>query len=127
MQAKYFFISALAASLHACGTPDVIVDSSDDNHCSLLSFYFSGLAKYADAPDEQQLATKTIFEWYASKERQQAEREGVETVKRRVLSLEPVFDAIKKNPNSMTDELEACSARAQKSIGFTEFARTISL
>ena len=127
MLMKWPTVLLFATLLHACDTSKSIVDVTDDYHCTDISFYFSGLARYVNAPIEQQLATKKVFEWYANKLREKAASEGADIVKRRLVNDHSILDAVKKDPNSMTDELEKCSTRAQKSAGFAEFAATISL
>ncbi len=48
-------------------TNAVSIDPKSDIHCSVLSFYFHGLAKYNHASDKQVFATRELQDWYARK------------------------------------------------------------
>ena len=113
-------IIVIAGCGEARGT---VPDASNDLHCSVLSFYFAGLARHSGAPADQQRATAAIHEWYAAKAREvAAQRSDPNAV---LAEMEPIFEAIKQDPRSMLDELSACTDRAAADPGFDAFARTL--
>jgi hypothetical protein len=84
-------------------------DPSRDLDCSVVTFYFSGLAKHQGANAEQQRAVAAVFEFYATKVRNIAKQEGANSVAAR---MEPLLEAVKRDPMNMRDELSACTDRA---------------
>jgi hypothetical protein len=108
--------------LGGCGTATAAtLDPSDDAHCSLLAFYFNGLAEHQGAPRDQLRATKVLHEWYAAKIRQVAvkrwgDMSGYEK------EMGPLLERIKSDPKAMGDELIACTDRAMATPDFNQFA-----
>jgi hypothetical protein len=99
-----------------------VPDASNDLHCSVLAFYFAGLAQHSRAPPDQQRGTAAVHQWYASKARQVAARSSDPNAA--LAEMEPILEAIKRDPQSMLDEFSVCTDRAAADPGFHEFART---
>lgn len=110
--------------LSGCGTASAAtIDPADDVHCSVVAFYFHGLAKHHGFPDDQQRAAKGIHEWYASKMRQVAVGRwgGMAGFEKEVA---PLLETIKSDPLAMRDEMTTCTERAGRDPAFNRFART---
>lgn len=99
----------------------VQVDSTNDVHCSVLAFYFNGLAEHRSAPRNQIRATKVVHEWYGAKMRRVAV-ERWDNWAEFAKETEPVLEAVKSDPAAMRDELLACTDRAIAEPGFEKFA-----
>lgn len=108
--------------LTGCGSANAtVVDPASDVHCSVIAFYFHGLARHDSAPLDQQKATKAVHDWYSAK------IESVSTEWRRDMAraereISPVLDAIKADPRAMLDEMMACTKRAAADPGFNAHA-----
>ena len=111
--------------LSGCGAASATtLDPSDDVHCSVLAFYFNGLAKHQGAPREQLRATKVMHEWYAAKMRQIAvERWGDMAGYEKEVG--PLLEGVKSDPKAMGDEMLVCTNRAVAAPGFNQFARSL--
>ncbi|MEG3124589.1 hypothetical protein [Sphingomonas sp. GB1N7] len=121
---RNFLGAAIAMGLCACTSANAVtIDPKNDVHCSVLAFYFHGLAKHIDAPDEQVRATRGLQDWYARKMRS---AEGGRYSNPAVMQSEigPIFETIKSNPLSMQDEAKACADRASTDPEFNKFARS---
>lgn len=116
----------LSFGVAACGNANAAaLDPSRDVDCSVLTFYFKGLADHQGAPADQQHALAAMHEWYAVKTRALAvERWG--DMEGLAGEVGPLLDAIKRDPMSMLDELAACTERAVEDPDFDRFARTFS-
>lgn len=108
--------------LGGCGQTAAKVDPRDDVHCSVLAFYFHGLAKHENVPLQQIRATEGLHDWYAAKMRAKAGKrlQDFAVMDREVT---PLLDAIKADPAAMRDEARACADRAAADPGFNDFAR----
>lgn len=109
--------------LSACGAASATtVNPSDDVHCSVLAFYFHGLAEHQGVPRQHLAATKVMHEWYAVKMRQAAvERWGDMAGYEHEVG--PLLDSIKSDPKAMEGEMLACVDRATADPAFDQFAR----
>lgn len=119
---RHILSAATLIGLSTCASADAVsIDSKNDIHCSVLSFYFHGLAKHNHASDEQVFATKGLRDWYAIKMRS---AEGGRYSDPAVIQSEigPILEAIKADPLSMQDEVKACADRAVADPSFNSFA-----
>ena len=120
---RAFCLVPLSLLLTACGEADAtLIDPRNDVHCSVVAFYFHGLAKHEGAPADQQHATKVLHEWYAAKMRREA-GERFKDWQNFEREISPLLEAIKAKPTAMTDELDACLDRAIADPAFDLFAR----
>lgn len=112
----------LCLLLTACGQANATrIDPKNDVHCSVLAFYFQGLAKHQGAPRKQQQATKGLHEWYAAKMRATA-AERFKDLAGLEREISPLLEAVKADPKSMADKLGDCAKRAAADPGFDRFA-----
>jgi hypothetical protein len=104
-------LTALAsAGLAACGQAFAATpDASHDVDCSVVAFYFTGLAEHMGADPTQQRAVAAVHEWYSTKVQAIAREKGGNEVLNRA---GPVLEAVKRDPVNMRDELAACTDRA---------------
>jgi hypothetical protein len=108
----------------ACSSANAVaIDENNDIHCSVLAFYFHGLAKHEGAPAEQVRATKGLQDWYATKLRAVG---GGRFSEPAVMQSEiaPILEAIKADPLSMRGKTKACAERASAEPAFDKFARS---
>ena len=111
MQTQRILLVALASvGLTACGranaaTPDV----SQDVDCSVVAFYFTGLAQQMRVEPTQQRAVAAVHDWYSARVRAMASQEGANEVLSRA---GPILEAVKRDPVNMRDEMAACTDRA---------------
>lgn len=112
----------LPAVLGGCGQATAaVVDPENDVHCSVLAFYFHGLAKHTQAPEKQVRAAKGFHDWYAAKLREVAgERFTDPAIYEKEVG--PVLEAVKADPLAMRDEMFACIDRAEGDPAFNRFA-----
>ncbi len=112
MQAWRMSIVVLVGLLAGCAEASAATpDPSQDIDCSVVAFYFQGLAEHQGAPADQRHATGAVFKWYSARIQTVAKQEGAD----RVLSQAgPLLEAVKRDPRSMGDELLACTERAVK-------------
>jgi len=110
-------------SMAACSPATAVtIDPKNDVHCSVLTFYFHGLAVHDGASNTQIRATKGLEDWYAAKLRSHSGgRYADPTLLQRELG--PVLDTIKANPDAMRDAAKACVSRAAADPSFNDFAR----
>jgi hypothetical protein len=116
--------AAIVIGLCGCASAyAVTIDSNNDIHCSVLAFYFHGLAKHDGAPDKQVRATKGLQDWYAVKMRA---AEGGRYSDPAVMQSEigPILESVKADPVSMRDKAKACADRAVADPSFNHFARS---
>ncbi len=119
---RYLLSAATLIGLSACTSASAVsIDPKNDVHCSVLSFYFHGLAKHNQAPSKQVFATKRLQDWYAIKMRS---AEGGRYSNPTVMQSEigPILKTIKADPLSMLDEVKACADRAVVEPSFNSFA-----
>jgi len=90
-------------------TPQVRPDPSSDIDCSVVTFYFKGLADHDRAEADQRAALGAVSNWYARRAEAIAKEQGAESVLQRA---GPILDAVKAEPKAMGDELQACTDRA---------------
>lgn len=121
-----FALVFACALLSGCGGASAAtLDPSDDVHCSVLAFYFDGLARHQGAPRDQLRATKVMHEWYAAKMRDVAvERWGDMAGFEKEAG--PLLESVKADPQAMADEMLACTDRAVAAPGFNRFARGLA-
>ena len=100
-----------------------VPDASNDLHCSVLAFYFAGLAQHSGAPADQQRGTAAVQQWYAAKARELAAQRPDPNAA--LADMAPILEAIKRDPNSMLDEFSACTDRAAADPAFEVFARAL--
>lgn len=114
-------LSALAAG---CGQAEAAnPDPTRDIDCSVVAFYFKGLAEKDGAPQEQRRSTAAIHEWYALKLREiRIQRGDTQSV---LAEAAPILEAVKRDPLAALDELEACTDRAVSDPSFGSFAESI--
>jgi hypothetical protein len=112
------FICACSGSGNAA-----VVNPENDIHCSVLSFYFHGLAKHNGLSDEQLRASKGLEDWYAAKMRK-ALGEHYSDPAIMKSEIEPILEVVKADPLSMRDEVTACAKRASADPAFDMFARS---
>ncbi len=116
----------VANLIGACSpAPAVKIDPQNDIHCSVLSFYFYGLAKHDGAPDAQILATKALQDWYAAKLQSDAGNRYSDPALAKK-NIGPILDAVKANPATMRDAMRICTNRAASDPTFANFARSYS-
>lgn len=120
-------LSAIAIAsmlLSSCGQANAAtLDATDDVHCSVLAFYFQGLAKHHGFPAKQQKAANGLHDWYAAKIRSIAkERWGDMSGFEKEVA--PLLQTIKSDPLAMSDEFLACTERAAADPEFSKHART---
>ena len=112
----------LSVILSGCSSASAAtVDPKSDVHCSVLAFYFHGLAKHEGAPADQVAATKGLHDWYAIKMKEVA-GERFKDAAVFLREVEPILDAVKADPLSMRDEASACADRAAADPTFNRFA-----
>lgn len=117
-------VSLASALLSACSSAGAAtVDVKNDVHCSILAFYFHGLAKHERAPEDQIRATRGLHDWYAEKARVSSGRRFSD-LKVMQAEVEPILETIKADPNSMRDEYRGCADRAASDPQFDRFARS---
>ena len=117
-------LSLASAFLSACASAGAVtVDAKNDVHCSILAFYFHGLAKHERAPEDQIRATKGLHDWYAEKMRASS-GERFSDLKIMKAEVEPVLETIKADPVAMRDEYSSCADRALADPKFNHFARS---
>ena len=125
MRSSVCLLFASLVALAGCGQASGSVpDPSSDLHCSVIAFYFSGLAEHDGAPADQRRALAAVHEWYAAKLRQLATQRGDPNSV--LAEAEPILDAIKRDPRAMLDEHETCSERAMADPAFNRFVGTLS-
>ena len=108
--------------LGGCGAASAAtVDPADDVHCSILAFYFHGLANHQGVAGDQIEATRVLHEWYAARMRVVAADRWSDTAAYEK-EVAPLLERIKSDPQAMADEMLACTDRAIASAGFDEFA-----
>ena len=118
---------AVLIGLSACGPANAVpVDAKNNIHCSVLAFYFHGLAKHDGAPNKQIHAMKGLQDWYAIKMRSDV---GGRYFDPAVMQSEvgPILATIKADPFSMRDEVVACADRAAADPAFNDFSRSYML
>lgn len=111
--------SLLAACSEAAGAT---IDTTSDVDCSVVAFYYNGLAAHQGAPADQQGATRVIHEWYAAKLRDIVVKTG--DAQAVLAKAEPVLNAIKRDPKGMAGNLKNCADRAIGDPKFDAFARS---
>jgi hypothetical protein len=94
-----------ACSQASAATPD----TSNDIDCSVLAFYFDGLAGHTGAPPSQKRATAAVHSWYSVKVQRISQERGAHAVLSRA---GPVLEAVKQDPMNMRDAHKACAFRA---------------
>jgi len=110
MQTQRMLLVALASvGLTACGqanasTPDV----SQDVDCSVIAFYFTGLAQQMGVNPTEQRAVAAVHAWYSTRVRAIASEDANEVLSR----AGPILEAVKRDPANMRDEMAACTDRA---------------
>jgi hypothetical protein len=111
-------------SVAACSPASAVtIDPRNDVHCSVLAFYFHGLAVHDGASNTQIRATKGLQDWYTAKLRAHASgRYADPALLQRELG--PILDTIKANPDSMRDAARTCVSRAAADPSFNDFARS---
>lgn len=108
--------------LDACSPASAVtIDPANDIHCSVVSFYFHGLAKHEHAPEIQIRATKGLQDWYAAKMKVATAGRFADLATAKA-ETEPLLDAINSDPASMRDELLKCAERATADPAFNGFA-----
>lgn len=116
--------AAILIGLCGCTSANAVtIDSNNDIHCSVLAFYFHGLAKHNDAPDDQLRAIKAIQDWYAVKMRS---AEGGRYSDPAVMQSEigPILESVKADPISVRDKAKSCADRAVADPSFNDFAHS---
>lgn len=119
---RNFLIAAATIALCACTSANAVtIDPKNDMHCSVLSFYFHGLARHEGFSDKQVRAAKGLQDWYAAKIRS---AEGGRYSNPAIMQSEigPVLEAVKADPRSMLDEAKACLDRAAADPSWNSFA-----
>ena len=122
---RFAVVAALSSGLVSACSPSraVALDPKNDVHCSVLAFYFNGLAAQVGAPDRQLRASKGLHDWYAAKMKiASAGRFSDPAVLQAELG--PLLEEVKADPLSAGDELQACADRAAADPSFNRFART---
>ena len=111
-----------AASAGCSNATATTLDPSSDVHCSVLAFYFAGLAEHNRAPADQRHATRVMHEWYSAKIRAVAvERWG--DMDGMSGEIRPLLEEVKRAPGDMLDELGKCADRAGADPAFDAFVR----
>jgi hypothetical protein len=120
---RYTIVVAAISTLSGCSeAAGAAIDPASDIDCSVVAFYYSGLAAHEGAPVDQQRATKIVHEWYAAKVRDIAVQSGDPQA---VLSkAAPILDVIKHDPKGMAGNLQTCADRAIGDPSFNAFADT---
>ena len=110
-------------SMAACSPASAVtIDPKNDVHCSVLTFYFHGLAVHDGASSTQIRAAKGLQDWYAAKLRSlSGGRYADPALMQREIG--PVLDTVKANPDAMRDAARACVSRAAADPSFNDFAR----
>lgn len=112
----------LATISGGCGQATAAaVDPKNDVHCSVLAFYFHGLATHTQASEKQVRATKGLHDWYAAKMKEVAD-ERFKNPAFLQNEVGPVLEAVKADPLAMRDEMSACAERAAADPSFNRFA-----
>jgi hypothetical protein len=107
---RVFLVVLATSGLLGCAQASAATpDPSQDLDCSVVAFYFNGLAKHKGAAADQHHALSTVNKWYATRLQAIAKKDGVESVLART---GPLLEAVKREPMEMRDELSACTDRA---------------
>jgi len=107
---RVLLFAAASAGLAACSQANAATpDPSQDIDCSVVAFYFSGLAEHRGVEPAQKRALAAVHKWYSKKVQAIAKDEGANGVLTRA---GPVLEAVKRDPMNMRDELAACTDRA---------------
>jgi hypothetical protein len=110
MRIRHWLVVPAASALAACGQASAAApDTSGDIDCSVLAFYFNGLAEHTGAPPSQRRATQAVHEWYSIKVQKISREEGATAVLSRA---GPVLETVKRDPMKMRDSHKACAVRA---------------
>src|SRR5688572_30180343 len=93
---RMLFLTLASACLVACAQASAAnPDPSQDIDCSVVTFYFSGLAKHEGAEAAQQRALSAVSKWYAAKVETLAKQNGANQVLNRA---GPLLEAVKRDP-----------------------------
>jgi hypothetical protein len=99
-----------ASALAACAQASAAApDTSSDIDCSVLAFYFNGLAEHRGAPLSQRRATQAVHEWYSIKVQKISREKGADAVLSRA---GPLLETTKQDPMKMRAANTACADRA---------------
>ena len=111
MQVRHALIAAAASTIAVACSQAVAAtpDPSKDLDCSVITFYFSGLAKHRGAEVGEQQALASVFDWYRARVKGEAGAENGDAMLSRAA---PILEAVKRDPMNMRDELAACTDRA---------------
>lgn len=110
MRTHRFLFAPLVLAIAACGQASAATpDPTNDVDCSVLAFYFKGLGEHTGAPAAQQRSLDKVHGWYAVKLQAINQAQGPAAIQARG---EPLLEAVKKAPLSMTDAHMACAKRA---------------
>jgi hypothetical protein len=114
-------LSALCACSNAGAST---LDAGEDLDCSVVLFYFKGLAEHLGRPANERHATMVIHEWYGARIRKAApERWSDEEAM--LAEAAPILETIKAEPMAARDELMTCTERAVDDPSFDAFARSM--
>lgn len=124
MIARSLFAIACLSALAACGSASAsTLDPSDDLHCSVVAFYFKGLAEHKGAPADQLRATAVVDGWYAAKVREIAPTRWKD-LDASLTEMAPILEAVKADPMAASDEHMACAKRATEDPSFAAFSNS---
>ena len=108
------------AALTSCGQANGrALDPSSDLQCSVIVYYFDGLAEHVGAPTDHKRILSKVNQWYASKVQQLAlERSQADS---EMGQASAVLEQVKRDPEAAYDEAAACIDRAVADPAFNGF------
>jgi hypothetical protein len=117
MRLGYLTAIAALASLTGCSQANAAIDSSEDVHCYVVTYYFSDLARSTGAPADQQRAAAVVADWYAARAARLGDADTV------LAGATPLLKRIVANPKAAIEKGRECSRRAAADPGFDAFVR----
>ncbi len=115
---KAFLLFALSLMLESCSkiSPKGL-DPNNDLHCSILTYYMTGVAIKMNAPSEQIRALRRVQAFYF---RKMAEDRSANYSDPNLLKKvsRPIFDDIKSDPSATRIPAEICANRAKMDVSF---------